>query len=135
MKFYLFIYFFILNYALAENTLRGKGLICNYGLEKEIYEAYLFYQKKYVSKYIFLEKDTYKIRENEKRNYKTSKNYIEIKPFIINRKNFNVIDTEFKRIVGSCKIIANHKNTIKFMHELRDKRQIDINKILGREEI
>ena len=86
MKIYLCILFFSLNQVFANNTISGKGLICNYGSDEDMYEVYLFYEKKYVSKYLFLEKDTYKIRENEKRNYDITKNYIELKPFKINKK-------------------------------------------------
>ena len=135
MKIYLCILFFFINQVFSKSTINGKGLICNYGSESDIYEAYLFYEKKYVSKYLFLEKDTYKIRENEKRSYDNSKNYIEIRPFKIDKKNFNVIDTEFEQIIGNCRIIKTHKKAMKFMQELRKKRQININELLGREEI
>ena len=100
-----------------------------------MYEVYLFYEKKYVSKYLFLEKDTYKIRENEKRNYDITKNYIELKPFKINKKNFNVIDTEFKKIIGNCETITTHDKAMEFIQELKNKKQINVNKFLGREEI
>lgn len=135
MKIYLCILFFSLNQVFANNTISGKGLICNYGSDEDMYEVYLFYEKKYVSKYLFLEKDTYKIRENEKRNYDITKNYIELKPFKINKKNFNVIDTEFKKIIGNCETITTHDKAIEFIQELRNKKQINVNKFLGREEI
>ena len=135
MKIYLCILFFSLNQVFANNTLSGKGLICNYGSDEDMYEVYLFYEKKYVSKYLFLEKDTYKIRENEKRNYDITKNYIELKPFKINKKNFNVIDTEFKKIIGNCETITTHDKAMEFIQELRNKKQINVNKFLGREEI
>ena len=135
MKIYLCILFFSLNQVFANNTLSGKGLICNYGSDEDMYEVYLFYEKKYVSKYLFLEKDTYKIRENEKRNYDITKNYIELKPFKINKKNFNVIDTEFKKIIGNCETITTHDKAMKFIQELKNKKQINVNKFLGREEI
>ena len=135
MKIYLCILFFSLNQVFANNTISGKGLICNYGSDEDMYEVYLFYEKKYVSKYLFLEKDTYKIRENEKRNYDITKNYIELKPFKINKKNFNVIDTEFKKIIGNCETITTHDKAMEFIQELRNKKQIKVNKFLGREEI
>ena len=135
MKIYLCILFFSLNQVFANNTLSGKGLICNYGSDEDMYEVYLFYEKKYVSKYLFLEKDTYKIRENEKRNYDITKNYIELKPFKINKKNFNVIDTEFKKIIGNCETITTHDKAMEFIQELKNKKQINVNKFLGREEI
>ena len=135
MKIYLCILFFSLNQVFASNTVSGKGLICNYGSDEDMYEVYLFYEKKYVSKYLFLEKDTYKIRENEKRNYDITKNYIELKPFKINKKNFNVIDTEFKKIIGNCETITTHDKAMEFIQELRNKKQINVNKFLGREEI
>jgi len=135
MKIYLCILFFSLNQVFANNTISGKGLICNYGSDEDMYEVYLFYEKKYVSKYLFLEKDTYKIRENEKRNYDITKNYIELKPFKINKKNFNVIDTEFKKIIGNCETITTHDKAMEFIQELRNKKQINVNKFLGREEI
>ncbi len=135
MKIYLCILFFSLNQAFANNTISGKGLICNYGSDEDMYEVYLFYEKKYVSKYLFLEKDTYKIRENEKRNYDITKNYIELKPFKINKKNFNVIDTEFKKIIGNCETITTHDKAMEFIQELKNKKQFNVNKFLGREEI
>ena len=135
MKIYLCILFFSLNQVFANNTISGKGLICNYGSDEDMYEVYLFYEKKYVSKYLFLEKDTYKIRENEKRNYDITKNYIEVKPFKINKKNFNVIDTEFKKIIGNCETITTHDKAMEFIQELKNKKQFNVNKFLGREEI
>ena len=135
MKIYLCILFFSLNQVFANNTISGKGLICNYGSDEDMYEVYLFYEKKYVSKYLFLEKDTYKIRENEKRNYDITKNYIELKPFKINKKNFNVIDTEFKKIIGNCETITTHDKAMEFIQELKNKKQFNVNKFLGREEI
>lgn len=135
MKIYLCILFFSLNQVFANNTISGKGLICNYGSDEDMYEVYLFYEKKYVSKYLFLEKDTYKIRENEKRNYDITKNYIELKPFKINKKNFNVIDTEFKKIIGNCETTTTHDKAMEFIQELKNKKQINVNKFLGREEI
>ena len=135
MKIYLCILFFSLNQVFANNTISGKGLICNYGSDEDMYEVYLFYEKKYISKYLFLEKDTYKIRENEKRNYDITKNYIELKPFKINKKNFNVIDTEFKKIIGNCETITTHDKAMEFIQELKNKKQINVNKFLGREEI
>ena len=113
----------------------GKGLICAFGEKRNIYETYLFYEKKYVAKYLFLEKDTYKIRENEKRNYFISKNFININPFIISKKTLKIIDTEFNRIIGSCEIVNSHKKAIKFMHQLKSIYQNKIDLSLGRIEI
>ena len=63
-----------------------------------------------------------------KKNYNTTKNYIELKPFKINKKNFNVIDTEFKKIIGNCETITTHDKAIEFIQELRNKKQINVNK-------
>ena len=69
-----------------------------------MYEVYLFYEKKYISKYLFLEKDTYKIRENEKRNYNTTKNYIELKPFKINKKILMLLIQNSKKLSEIVKL-------------------------------
>ena len=103
--------------------------------KKNIYETYLFYEKKYISKYLFLENDTYKVRENEKRNYSINKNFINIKPFIINKESLKIIDTEFNRIIGNCEIVNSHKKAINFMNELKNIYQNRIDKKLGKEEI
>ena len=58
------------------NNLAGKGLICAYGKNKDVYEAYLFFSKNYISKFLFLEDHKFRIRENEKRNYSTTSEYI-----------------------------------------------------------
>ena len=47
----------------------GKGLICTYGKNKDIYEAYLFFNEKYISMFLFLENNKFSVRQNEKRNY------------------------------------------------------------------
>ena len=39
MKIYLCILFFSLNQVFANNTLSGKGLICNYGSDEDMYEV------------------------------------------------------------------------------------------------
>ena len=129
-------YLIILLISLAtkaySNSPEGKGLICAFGKKGNIYETYLFYDKKYISKYLFLEKDIYKVRKNEKRNYFITKNYIDIKPFIIIKKSLKVIDTEFNRIIGSCKIVNTHGEANKFMHHLKDIFQNEMDKDLGR---
>ena len=110
----------------------GKGMICAFGKKRNFYETYLFFENKYISKYLFLEKDTYKVRKNEKRNYSENKNFINIKPFIINKKSLNIIDTEFNRIVGSCAIVNSHKKAMEFIHKLKNIYQYKIDKNLGR---
>ena len=97
----------------AQNTISGKSLICKYG-KKEIYEAYLFYKKKYISKYLFRKR--YRIRNNEKRAYNLTSDHINIKP-LINQTNLEVLDTEFDVIIGNCEIYNNHEAAINFMKE------------------
>ena len=41
----------------------GKGLICAYGKNKDVYEAYLFFKKKYISKFLYLENYVYSIKQ------------------------------------------------------------------------
>lgn len=131
---YLLILLLLFSSQSFTNSIDGKGFICAFG-KKNIYESYLFYEKKYISKYLFLEKGSYKIRENEKRNYSITKNFINIKPFLINQESLKIIDTEFNRIIGSCEIVNSHNKAINFMHELKNIYQNKIDKKLGREEI
>ena len=127
---YLLIIFILLSTQAYSRSPEGKGLICAFGKKRNIYETYLFYEKKYISKYIFLEKDTYKIRNNEKRNYSLTKNFINIKPFIINKKSLKIIDTEFNRIIGSCEIVDSHTKAIEFIKQLKNIYQNKIDKNL-----
>ena len=78
MRFYLFFLLLFSNQIFAQNTISGKSLICKYGKKGNIYEAYLLYKKKYISKYLFLENDTYRIRNNEKRAYSLTSDHIKI---------------------------------------------------------
>ncbi len=133
MRYIFFFLLFLYNQVFADNFLNGRGLICKYGKNKNIYEAYLFYESKYVSKYLFLEKDLYRIRKNEKRNYTIRNNFIMIKPFIINLQNLDVIDTEFNKIIGNCHITTNHYEANTFMLDLKNQIQNSINTILKRE--
>ena len=128
---YLFIMLILLSTQVYSKSPQGKGVICAFGEKKNIYETYLFYEKKYISKYIFLENDTYKVRKNEKRNYSTTKNFINIKPFIINKESLKIINTEFNRVVGSCKIVNNHNKAIEFIYQLKNIYQYKIDKNLG----
>ena len=135
MRFYLFFLLLFSTQIFAQNNISGKSLICKYGKKGNIYEAYLFYKKKYISKYLFLEKDTYRIRNNEKRAYKLTSDHIKIKPFLIDKTNLEVLDTEFDVIIGNCEIYNNHETAINFMKELSNKMQKAINDSLGRKEI
>lgn len=109
----------------------GKGLICAYGKNKDVYEAYLFFNKKYISKFIFLENNKYKIRQNEKRNYSLTNDFINLLPFKIHRKNLQVIDTEFNKIIGSCEVVNSHSEAVEFMHQLKNIYQLKIDENLG----
>ena len=109
----------------------GKGLICAYGKNKDVYEAYLFFNKQYISKFLFLENNTFKIRQNEKRNYSLTKEFINLLPFKIHKKNLKVIDTEFNRIIGSCEIVNSHNKAMEFMHKLKNKYQNKIDEKIG----
>ena len=62
MKF-LLILLILFSTQVYSNSTEGKGLICAYGKNKDIYEAYLFFNKKYISKFLFLE--NYKFRRNK----------------------------------------------------------------------
>jgi len=128
---YLLILLILFSTQTYSKSPEGKGLICTFGEKRNIYETYLFYEKKYISKYIFLEKDIYKVRKNEKRNYFTTKNFINIQPFIINKENLQIIDTEFNRIVGSCEKVSSHKKAIDFIYQLKNIYQNKIDKNIG----
>ena len=109
----------------------GKGLICAYGKNKDVYEAYLFFKKKYISKFLYLENYIYSIKQNEKRSYSITNNFINLIPFKIHKKNLLVIDTEFNKIIGSCQIVSSHNKTMELMYQLKNMYQNKIDKKLG----
>ena len=109
----------------------GKGLICAYGKNKDVYEAYLFFNKKYISKFLYLENYKYRIKQNEKRSYSITNDFINLIPFKIHKKKLQVINTEFNRIIGSCEIVNSHDKAIKFMHQIKKVYQNKIDKNLG----
>ncbi len=109
----------------------GKGLICAYGKNKDVYEAYLFFNKKYISKFLYLENYRYSIKQNEKRSYSITNDFINLIPFKIHKKNLLVIDTEFNRIIGSCQKVSSHDEAMEFMHQLKNMYQNKIDKRLG----
>jgi len=131
MKYLLILLIFFSTQVFSKSP-EGKGLICAFGEKRNVYETYLFYEKKYISKYIFLENDTYKVRKNEKRNYFITKNFINIKPFIINKKSLKITNTEFNRIIGSCEIVNSHNKAIEFIHQIKNIYQKKIDENLGR---
>ena len=109
----------------------GKGLICAYGKNKDVYEAYLFFNKKYISKFLYLENYKFSIKQNEKRSYSITKDFINLIPFKIHKKNLLVIDTEFNKIIGSCKIVSSHNKTMEMMYQLKNMYQNEIDKKIG----
>ena len=109
----------------------GKGLICAYGKNKDVYEAYLFFNKKYISKFLYLENYIFSIKQNEKRNYSITNDFINLIPFKIHKKKLLVIDTEFNKIIGSCKIVSSHNKTMEMMYQLKNMYQNKIDKKLG----
>ena len=109
----------------------GKGLICAYGKNKDVYEAYLFFNKKYISKFLYLENYKYSIKQNEKRSYSITNDFINLIPFKIHKKNLLVIDTEFNKIIGSCQIVGSHNKTMELMYQLKNIYQNKIDKKLG----
>ena len=109
----------------------GKGLICAYGKNKDVYEAYLFFNKKYISKFLYLENYEFIIKQNEKRSYSMTNNFINLITFKIHKKNLMVIDTEFNKIIGSCQIVSNHNKTMELMYQLKNMYQNKIDKKLG----
>ena len=109
----------------------GKGLICTYGKNKDIYVAYLFFNEKYISMFLFLENNKISIRQNEKRNYSVNNDFINLLPFKIHKKNLQVINTEFNRIIGSCEIVNSHDKAMQFMHQIKNIYQNKIDKNIG----
>ena len=109
----------------------GKGLICAYGKNKDVYEAYLFFNKKYISKFLYLENYKYSIKQNEKRSYSITNDFINLIPFKIHKKNLLVIDTKFNKIIGSCQIVSSHNKTMELMYQLKNIYQNKIDKKLG----
>ena len=109
----------------------GKGLICTYGKNKDIYEAYLFFNEKYISMFLFLENNKFSVRQNEKKNYSVTNDFINLLPFKIHKKNLQVINTEFNRIIGSCEIANSHDNANEFMYQIKKMYQNKIDKNLG----
>ena len=109
----------------------GKGLICTYGKNKDIYEAYLFFNEKYISMFLFLENNKFSVRQNEKKNYSVTNDFINLLPFKIHKKNLQVINTEFNRIIGSCEIVNSHDKAKEFMYQIKKMYQNKIDKNLG----
>ena len=128
---YLLILLILFSTQVYSNSPEGKGLICAYGKNKDIYEAYLFFNKKYISKFLFLENYKFRIKQNEKRSYSITNNFINLFPFKIHKKNLLVIDTEFNRIIGNCQIVSTHNKTMELMYQLKNMYQNKIDKKLG----
>ena len=128
---YLLILLILFSTQVYSKSPDGKGLICSYGKNKDIYEAYLFFNKKYISMFLFLEKNKISIRQNEKRNYSVTNGYINLLPFKIHEKNLKVINTEFNRIIGSCELVNSHDKAMEFMHQIKKKYQNKIDKNIG----
>ena len=130
MKFLLILLTLLSTQAYSKSP-EGKGLICAYGKNKDIYEAYLFFNKKYISKFLYLENYKFSIKQNEKRSYSITKDFINLIPFKIHKKNLLVIDTEFNKIIGSCKIVSSHNKTMEMMYQLKNMYQNEIDKKIG----
>ena len=128
---YLLILLILFSTQVYSNSPEGKGLICAYGKNKDIYEAYLFFNKKYISKFLFLENYKFRIKQNEKRSYSITNDFINLFPFKIHKKNLLVIDTEFNRIIGNCQIVSTHNKTMELMYQLKNMYQNKIDKKLG----
>ena len=128
---YLLILLILFSTQVYSNSPEGKGLICAYGKNKDIYEAYLFFNKKYISKFLFLENYKFRIKQNEKRSYSITNDFINLLPFKIHKKNLLVIDTEFNRIIGNCQIVSTHNKTMELMYQLKNMYQNKIDKKLG----
>ena len=128
---YLLILLILFSTKVYSNSPEGKGLICAYGKNKDIYEAYLFFNKKYISKFLFLENYKFRIKQNEKRSYSITNDFINLFPFKIHKKNLLVIDTEFNRIIGNCQIVSTHNKTMELMYQLKNMYQNKIDKKLG----
>ena len=135
MKFLVILFLLASIKGFAYESIAGKGLICAYGKNKQIYEGYLFFNRKYISKFLYLEKNRFKIRQNEKRNYTISKDSINLYPFKININSFQVIDTEFNKVIGSCFLKDTHEKVNSFMNKLKFKTQESYNKNLKGHEI
>ena len=130
MKYLLILLTLFLAQAYSKSP-EGKGLICAYGKNKDVYEAYLFFNKKYISKFLYLENYKFSIKQNEKRSYSITKDFINLIPFKIHKKNLLVIDTEFNKIIGSCKIVSSHNKTMEMMYQLKNMYQNEIDKKIG----
>ena len=130
MKYLLILLTLFITQAYSKSP-EGKGLICAYGKNKDIYEAYLFFNKKYISKFLYLENYKFSIKQNEKRSYSITKDFINLIPFKIHKKNLLVIDTEFNKIIGSCKIVSSHNKTMEMMYQLKNMYQNEIDKKIG----
>ena len=128
---YLLILLILFSTQVYSNSPEGKGLICAYGKNKDIYEAYLFFNKKYISKFLFLENYKFRIKQNEKRDYSITNDFINLFPFKIHKKNLLVIDIEFNRIIGNCQIVSSHNKTMELMYQLKNIYQNKIDKKLG----
>ena len=128
---YLLILLILFSTQAYSKSPEGKGLICAYGKYKDVYEAYLFFNKKYISKFLYLENYKFSIKQNEKRSYSITKDFINLIPFKIHKKNLLVIDTEFNKIIGSCKIVSSHNKTMEMMYQLKNMYQNEIDKKIG----
>ena len=128
---YLLILLILFSTQVYSNSPEGKGLICAYGKNKDIYEAYLFFNKKYISKFLFLDNYKFRIKQNEKRDYSITNDFINLFPFKIHKKNLLVIDIEFNRIIGNCQIVSSHNKTMELMYQLKNMYQNKIDKKLG----
>ena len=128
---YLLILLILFSTQAYSKSPEGKGLICAYGKNKDIYEAYLFFNKKYISKFLYLENYKFSIKQNAKRSYSITKDFINLIPFKIHKKNLLVIDTEFNKIIGSCKIVSSHNKTMEMMYQLKNMYQNEIDKKIG----
>ena len=128
---YLLILLILFSTQAYSKSPEGKGLICAYGKNKDVYEAYLFFNKKYISKFLYLENYKFSIKQNEKRSYSITKDFINLIPFKIHKKNLLVIDTEFNKIIGSCKIVSSHNKTMEMMYQLKNMYQNEIDKKIG----
>ena len=128
---YLLILLILFSTQAYSKSPEGKWLICAYGKNKDVYEAYLFFNKKYISKFLYLENYKFSIKQNEKRSYSITKDFINLIPFKIHKKNLLVIDTEFNKIIGSCKIVSSHNKTMEMMYQLKNMYQNEIDKKIG----
>ena len=90
----------------------------------------MFFSKNFFSKFLFLEKNSFKIRENEKRSYFVTKKFINFLPFKIDRMNLQVIDTEFNKTIGWCFQVNSHQQANNFMDQFKLKTQKEYNKTL-----